>query len=185
MSGVLKEMASYKYQFVNPPPDDVICPLCLDIAEEPHQFTCCGHHICKMCGDKIKQQATTPRCPMCRHNECTMLPDKYFQRNTLNTLSIWCTDGCGQEVELGQLKNHLTQCPYVQEDCPYECGQQYQRQYIEEHKEKCPKRPFSCDYCKYQSTYEVIVKGGGTCQNSKIFFLHKCYLWSTKNCYHC
>ena len=101
--------SDYKYQFVSPPPDDVICPLCLDIVEEPHQFTCCGHHICKKCGDKIKHQATSPHCPMCRHNECTMLPDKYFERNTLNTLLIWCTEGCGQKVELGQLKNHLPQ----------------------------------------------------------------------------
>ena len=54
----------YKYQFVSPPPDDVICPLCLDIVEEPHQFTCCGNHVCKKCGDKLKQQATTPQCPI-------------------------------------------------------------------------------------------------------------------------
>ena len=150
-------VSDYKYRFVSPPPDDVTCPLCLDIVEEPHQFTCCGHHVCKKCGDKIKQQVTTPHCPLCRHDECTMLPDKYFERNVLNKLPIWCTEGCGQEVELGQLKNHLPQCPCVKEDCPYGCGQQYQRQYIEEHKEKCPKRPFICDYCKYQSTYEVIV----------------------------
>ena len=149
--------SDYKYQFVSPPPDDVICPLCLDIVEEPHQFTCCGHHICRKCGDKLKQQDATPQCPMCQNNEYGTGHDKYFERNILNKLPIWCTEGCGQEVELGQLKNHLTQCPYVQEDCPYRCGQQYQRQYIEEHKEKCPKRPFVCDYCKYQSTYEVIV----------------------------
>ena len=152
-----ERVIDYKYQFVNPPPDDVICPLCLDVVEEPHQFTCCGHHICKKCGDKIKQQATTPHCPMCRHNECTMLPDKYFERNTLNTLLIWCTEVCGRKVELGQLKNHLSRCPCVQDDCPYGCGQQYQRRYIVEHKEKCTKRPVICGYCKYQSTYEVIV----------------------------
>ena len=148
-------MAIYKYEFVSPPPSDVICPLCLDIVEEPHQFTCCGQHICKKCGDKLKQQDS--RCPMCRHNECTMSPDKYFERNILKKLWIWCTEGCGQEVELGQLKDHLQQCPCVQDDCPYVCGQQYQRQYLEEHKEECPKRPFICGYCKYQSTYEVIV----------------------------
>ena len=150
-------MATYKYQFVKPPPSDVICPLCLDLLEEPHQFTCCGQHICKKCGDKLKQQDTNLHCPMCRHNECTMSPDKYFERNILKKLWIWCTEGCGQEVELGQLKDHLLQCPCIQEDCPYVCGQQYQRQYIEEHKEECPKRPFICGYCKYQSTYEVIV----------------------------
>ena len=94
---------------------------------------------------------------MCRHNEYGTVHDKYFERNTLNKLLIWCTERCGLKVELGQLKNHLTQCPYVQEDCPYGCGKQYQRQYIEEHKIKCPKCPFICGYCKYQSIYEVIV----------------------------
>ena len=60
-------------------------------------------------------------------------------------------------MELGQLKNHLPQCLCIQEDCPYGCGQQYQHQYTEVHKEECPKCPFICGYCKYQSTYEVIV----------------------------
>ena len=152
-----KRVSDYKYQFVSSPPDDVICPLCLDIVEEPYQFNCCGQHICKMCGDKLKQQGTTLQCPMCRYNECTMSPDKYFERNVLKKLLIWCAEGCGQKVELGQLKNHLPKCPCVQKDCPYGCGQQYQRQYIEEHKENCPKRPFICWHCKYQSTYEVIV----------------------------
>ena len=140
-------MASYKYQFA--PPDDVICPLCLDIVEEPHQLTCCGQHICRKCGDKLKQQDITPQCPMCQHNKHGTSPDKYFEHNTLNKLLIWCTEGCGQKMELGQLKNHLTQCPYVKDDCPYGCGQQYQRQHLEEHKEKCPKRPFIfCSKCK-------------------------------------
>ena len=39
----------------------------------------------------------------------------------------------------------------------YGYSQQQQRRYIEEHKEKCPNHPFICGYCKYQSTYEVIV----------------------------
>ena len=147
----------YKYQFVSPPPDDVICPLCLDIVEEPHQLTCCGHHICKKCVENHRKRASSLQCPMCRHNKYGTVHDKYFERNGLNKLTIWCTKGCGQKVELGQLKKHFTQCLCVQEDCPYGCGQQYQRQFIEEHKEKCSKRPFICGYCKYQSTYEVIV----------------------------
>ena len=168
-------MASYKYKFVSPPPSDVICPLCLDIVEEPQQFTCCGHHICKKCGDKLKQQATTAHCPMCRHSEYVTVPDKYFERNTLNKLPIWCTKGCGHMMELGQLKNHLPKCLCVQVDCPWGCGRQYQRQCIEEHKKKCPKRPFICGYCKYQSTYEVIVnKHYPTCDKYPIICPNEC-----------
>ena len=127
------------------------------LLKEPHQFTCCGQHICKICGEKLKEKASAQPCPMCRHREYGTVPDKYFERNILNKLLIWCTEGCGQEMELGQLKSHLDQCTCVKEDCPYECGQQYQRQYMKEHKDKCPKRPFVCGYCDYKSTYEVIV----------------------------
>ena len=161
-----KGASDYKYHFINSPPDDVVCPLCLDIVEEPYQFTCCGQHICKKCKDKFKQQATTTRtntsrqtrkCPMCRQSKYSMLPDKYFERNTLNKLLIWCSEGCGQEIELGRLKSHLSQCPCIELDCPNGCGLKVQGQYMAEHKEKCPKRPFICCYCKYQSTYEVVV----------------------------
>ena len=152
-----KRVNCYKYQFVSPPPDDVICSICLDIVKEPHQFTCCGQHICKICGEQLKEQASAQPCPMCHHSEYGTVPDQYFERNILNKLLIWCTEGCGQEVELGQLKSHLDQYTCVKEDCPYECGQQYQRQYMKEHKDKCPKHPFVCGYCDYKSTYEVIV----------------------------
>ena len=179
-----KDRYDYKYQFVSPPPDDITCPVCLDIVEEPHQFTCCGQHICRICRDKLVQQVTTPQCPMCRHNKCIMSPDKYFERNVLNRLWIWCTEGCGQEVELGQLKNHLQQCPCIKEDCPYGCGQQYQRQYIEGHKGECPKRPFDCSYCGYQSTYEMIVnEHHPICDKYPINCPNECYFYDYNNDY--
>ena len=172
-----KDRYYYKYQFVSPPPDDVICPVCLDIVEEPYQFTCCGQHVCRICRNKLIQQVTTPQCPMCRHNKCITSPDKYFERNVLNNLWIWCTEGCGQKVKLGQLKNHLQQCPCIQEDCPYGCGQQYQRQHMRKHKGECPKRPFDCRYCGYQSTHEVIVnEHHPVCDKYPINCPNECYL---------
>ena len=150
---------NYKYDFVSPPPDDAICPLCLDIVEEPKQLTCCGHHVCRKCGDKLKKRNKGYKncCPMCRQTKYSLSPDKYFERTVLNVLMIWCTVGCGQEVELGQLKNHLIKCSYVEEKCPSGCGQSYRRMSMEGHLTECPKRPFVCDYCKYESTFEVIV----------------------------
>ena len=175
----------YKYHLINnPPPDDVICPLCLDIVEEPHQFTCCGQHICKKCKDKFKQQGSTtttntsrqaPSCPMCRKSKYAMLPDKYFERNTLNKLLIWCSEGCGQQIKLGQLKSHLSQCPCIKLDCPNGCDMKIQGQYMADHKEKCPKRPFICCYCKHQSTYEVIVnEHHPVCDKYPIICPNKC-----------
>ena len=92
---------------------------------------------------------------MCQQNKYSMLPD--FERNTLNKLLIWCSEGRGQEIELGQLKRHLSQCLCIQLDCSNGCSLKVQGQFMAEYKEKSPKHPFICLYCKYQSTYEVIV----------------------------
>ena len=46
----IKEEVLYNIKF-----DDIICPLCLDIVEEPYQFTYWGH-ICKKCGDKLNSK---------------------------------------------------------------------------------------------------------------------------------
>ena len=110
----------YKYQVVNPPPpDEVICPVCRDIFEEPYQIFDCNHLICKECGDKLKQGNTTARCPKCRLEISQMLPDGNFKRNTLNKLLILCTQGCDKEIELGELKNHLQDCTHVQVKCEF------------------------------------------------------------------
>ena len=98
--------ASYRYQLVTlPPPDDVVCPICLDIVAEPHQLTCCGQHLCKGCG----QDLTGSPCPLCRNKSHHIVPDRYFERNILNHLRVRC-ETCEKVCELGTMARHLEAC---------------------------------------------------------------------------
>ena len=143
--------ASYRYQLVTlPPPDDVVCPICLDIVVEPHQLTCCGQHLCKGCGQDLT------KCPLCRDTSYQIMPDRYFERKTLNHLQIRCEkcdEGCEWEGELGGVAEHIATCPYVEEDCPYQCDAKCMRKSMDNHKLVCPRRPHQCEYCGYESTY--------------------------------
>ena len=136
----MDETQLYKYQVVNsPPPNEVMCPVCKDILEEPHQFIPCGHHICKKCGDDLQQDHTTPvtpPCPVCKRNDCKMVPDAFFERSILNKLLIKCNEGCGKEMELGERKYHLETCPCLLVECEFShvgCQEKVSRRDLAQH----------------------------------------------------
>ena len=150
--------ASYRYQLVTlPPPDDVVCPICLDIVVEPHLLTCCGQHLCKGCS---KDLIGSP-CPLCRDISHQIVPDRYFERNILNCLPVCCEkfeEGCKWEGELGARAKHMATCPCVEENCPYQCDAKCMRKSLNIHKLLCQRRPHQCWYCGYESTYADVTK---------------------------
>ena len=145
---------SKKYQFVDQLPDDVFCPICLDLLEEPHQITCCGQHLCKSCGKR-----SPGPCPLCRSKQYHFVPDKYFERNTLNCLTVRCSEKeCSWKGELSSFNDHvLRKCEYVIQSCPNECGYSFQRYRLKEHATQlCPNRAHTCKYCGLVSTFSQI-----------------------------
>ena len=51
-------------KFVDPPPDKLVCQICLHVSGNPYQVTCCGRVYCKACLDEHKKYSTI--CPNCR-----------------------------------------------------------------------------------------------------------------------
>ena len=51
-------------KFVDPPPDKLVCQICLHVSGNPYQVTCCGRVYCKACLDEHKKHSTI--CPNCR-----------------------------------------------------------------------------------------------------------------------
>ena len=45
------------------PPNDLMCPICLDWLEEPIPLVCCGKVCCRACIVTCKQ--TSENCPCC------------------------------------------------------------------------------------------------------------------------
>ena len=121
--------AELDFDFVEQPDQDLYCPVTLEILLEPHQTDCCGQHISEKAANRIIKDGKP--CPMCKDDHFTTHRDKYFKRNTINKLKVYCLhkkSGCEWTGELGDLNNHST---------------------------SCPKRPWKCQYCGLESTFDV------------------------------
>ncbi len=62
---------------------------------------------------------------------------------------------------MGELDNHLRvksgegPCQFTEISCPEKCGENVKRCDLEKHKsEECANRPFTCKYCKFETTYK-------------------------------
>ena len=78
------DLKGYDHQFVNPPPDELLCLICTLLAREPQQTTCCGKVYCKVCIEELVKH--TNKCPQCRE-EINCFPDKRSKFRELATVS--------------------------------------------------------------------------------------------------
>ena len=127
-----REDASQDYDFVEQPDQDFYCPVSLEILLEPHQTECCGQHISQKAADRLIKEGKP--CPMCKDENFTTHQDKYFKRNMINKLKVHCPhkkSGCVWVGELGDLNQHSA---------------------------SCPNRPWKCQHCNFETTYEVGTK---------------------------
>ena len=118
-----------EFDFVEEPDQDCLCPVSLELLLDPCQTSCCGQHISKQAADRLIRERKP--CPMCKEDGFTAQPDKFFKRKFINTLKVRCPhkrNGCEWVGELGALNNHST---------------------------PCPKRPWKCQYCDLESTFDV------------------------------
>ena len=153
----------YEYEFMDTPPEDIHCPICLLVLQEPYLTSCCGNHFCKKCIERVK--GSWQPCPLCKSSNFTIMLDKFFKRK-INELKVKCPnsdEGCEWSGELGDAQKHISplggSCCFVEVSCDYRCGSQVVRRDLKEHKANvCTQRPFSCTYCRYRSTYEDITE---------------------------
>ncbi len=123
------EIAELDYDFVEQPDQDYFCPVSLELLVEPHQTSCCGHHISQQAANRLIRERKP--CPVCKEDNFATHEDKFFKRNCINKLKVYCShkkSGCEWTGELGDLNHHTT---------------------------ACPKRPWKCKYCEFESIYEI------------------------------
>ncbi len=116
------------YDFVEQPDQDYFCPVSLELLVEPHQTSCCGHHISQQAANRLIRERKP--CPMCKKDKFSTHEDLYFKRK-VRQLKVRCPhkkSGCEWTGELGNLNHHTT---------------------------SCPKRPWKCQYCDHESIYEI------------------------------
>ena len=122
--------------------DDLVCPICHEIASEPVQ-TSCGHLFC---GECLKGSS----CPVCRQ-QYTSVPD-HFNTRRIKGLKVACPNFfCSWKGELGDLEGHFTTCPFESVPCPNDCGGKFIRRSLGVHTDVgCPLRIVKCQYCSFE-----------------------------------
>jgi len=144
--------------FFERPSEDLTCPICLNVYQDPVLTSCCGNHFCQSCMKEIELEERP--CPLCNVEKFTTMLDKHFDRK-VNELQVWCTNkevGCTWHGTVYQLRRHLDpstgSCKFSQIPCPNFCGAYIKMSEIESHKKICPQRPYTCKFCGYKGTYE-------------------------------
>ena len=170
-------MASYRYDLVEEPSSDFICPICLDLVDEAEQTDCCGNHLCEKCVSRLKMSDNN--CPMCQQYPLESHNDLYFRRK-VNELQIYCPhkkvdncvialdessdnnieeSGCSWQGEINNLSRHIQICEYEEVSCIYGCQEKILRCQKQGHEVyKCLQRPYVCQYCHYEGIYQEILE---------------------------
>lgn len=81
------------------------CPICFNIVDEPNETSCCGHLFCAKCVKSLKKQ----NCPICRSNKVNFRENS-FVRNLLSSLLAKCPYGCELKIPLANVKYHRYTC---------------------------------------------------------------------------
>lgn len=151
---ILANMASFNVRFVEKPPDDCCCPICLSVMNDPHLTSCCGRHYCQACITRIQMMAQP--CPICKKSGFTTLFDRQL-RNRISILRVHCPmegKGCKWQGKYEELEQHLSvgnmkgECLYISLPCPFDCEESVTRRHISKHmKQECPNRRLRCQVC--------------------------------------
>lgn len=102
--------------FLEEPPEDLLCLLCHTLATDPQQTACdCAQLYCKACLERLKEPSN--QCPKCKL-PLRAFPDK-LSAQRITALRVKCSaemSGCGWSGELGQLETHSHTCEHATEN---------------------------------------------------------------------
>ena len=169
------------YKFVSEPPNEYLCPICVEPLLQPF-LTECGHYLCYTCRGRLLASGKD-QCPECRqpNGAKDARLNKHFQRQ-VNSLAVRCEhhdEGCQWVGELMYLKEHLdpsrssTRCGYILVDCPIGCGKRVRSSAIESHtRSYCSKLEFRLLPIVFRITDVLKMKKANTEWVSPPFYTH-------------
>lgn len=174
------KFGGHEEEFVDKVEEDFICSICILPCRDPHLTKCCGQHYCESCLDHHRRSASNEPdmeycCPHCRSK-----PWEDFQhflnknlKRKIDSLQVYCKNhnqGCEWVRSVGDEKaladhldpeNSTETCGYVEVECPRtSCNISILRKDLEHHLDsECKQRPYQCEYCGHEGTYQSICEG--------------------------
>ncbi len=146
-AGISKEI------FVDKPPSSLICGVCKDVLNNPHQCNN-GHCHCKTCAElAISSQQKCPKC-LCDLDP-TNLTCNLFVLDMINNLETKCSPDCSWIGPYSEREAHLNICENQLIPCENRgCAEKYSKQNQEKHQNECLKRLIRCAYCNKPMLFE-------------------------------
>ncbi|XP_030561418.1 E3 ubiquitin-protein ligase NRDP1-like isoform X2 [Drosophila novamexicana] len=119
--------------------EELLCPICADVLEEPMQSSSCEHAFCRYCIEKWMQEKQI--CPVDRSDlmPIHLVPVSRLMRNMLGRLKIKCCfaeNGCTALMPLEEYRNHVANCqnnPKVVVMCTKGCGMRVPKDELSRH----------------------------------------------------
>ena len=81
------------------------CPICFSIVEDPWETTCCGQLFCQKCKDSYIDS----KCPLCWNNKFKFRKN-LFASLLLSKLQTKCPFGCEKMITFKKVKIHKYEC---------------------------------------------------------------------------
>ena len=116
------------YDFVEEPSQDFFCPVSLELLTDPHLTMCCGNHLSQEAANRLKRDGKP--CPMCKDPQLNTVPNKHYRRK-VNEIKVCC--------------------PHKKSGCEWVGGVNE----VKQHSDSCPKHPWQCQYCEFESIYNI------------------------------
>lgn len=119
----MTEAVGYNYSFADgDPPEKYTCSICIFVARNPQQASCCGRVYCKQCLEQLRGKDENFKCPNCKEE----LANKYFRdrmvEKEIQGLKVYCPNtekGCLWKGELRNVNTHLRACIKEPSHCMY------------------------------------------------------------------
>ncbi|XP_015786198.1 E3 ubiquitin-protein ligase NRDP1 [Tetranychus urticae] len=139
--------------------EELKCPICCGVLEDPLQGQRCEHAFCRKC--ITEWMKTSETCPVDRNSlsSSQLQPIPRIVRNMLNHLSIRCdfiAEGCREVISLEDLSSHKSECKYNPEHpvpCLRDCGALVPKNRLESH--DCIKDLRSLICCQQKEIQEL------------------------------
>jgi len=96
--------------------EELKCGICLDIAVNAVETSCCNHIYCQKCLTELTSNKRVSACPECR-SELQFVISK-LARRMIGYLPISCSyEGCDTQTTRSNLEDHKNICEYREFNC--------------------------------------------------------------------
>ncbi|CAG0884002.1 unnamed protein product [Cyprideis torosa] len=109
---------------IDPVPESLKCPICLNPPLDAVLLSPCGHTVCESCARKWLLKERKRTCPSCKAQTSydSRLPN-HTVRGVVGELRVRCPEeGCDEQLQLQDLDVHRRECVTKTTTCPGGCG---------------------------------------------------------------